>query len=274
MQEKSTEPHSSAKNSSNKKILKTTQGSKPPEGFILTNTALNSYVYEYLKPLTEETYALIEGTSKMPQAKELKNKKPEYAPQNRNILPSLIGSIIDTVELQDIEVKEEERRSRRITSKMETPNSINTELAAILDSLLDEEENPQTTGPDYIDILEKVERMNRDNRRKIVEKRSFYLSYLFYRSLLEKIDSSIEILYKKIKKKKKKEEDTSYYQELEELLEKRARFKVLCSAIPEEAEEIEESTLGLENVKEILTEREIDIVKNMLPTKYIESWDE
>lgn len=275
MQDAPEETHPSVKSSSNKKTAKTTQGSKPPEGFILTNTALNSYVYEYLKPLTEETYALLEETRKIKEftVKGIKNRKIENPLEDKSLLSNLIGSMVDTVDPETIEVKEEEKRSRRITSKHETANDLTAEIGSILQPL-SEEDAQNRTGPDYAGILEKVQKINKNNRKKIATKRKMEISYLFYRSLLEKIDCNIEILFKKIKKKKKKEEDTNYYQELEDLLEKRSRFKILCKNIPDNLEEIEESSLGLESIGDLLNEKEKEIVQSLLPLAYIESWDE
>ncbi|KAI5191618.1 hypothetical protein NEMIN01_1602 [Nematocida minor] len=274
MHGKSAEPHTPIKNNPNTKTLKSTQGTKPTEGFILTNTALNTYVYEYLKPLSEETYGLLEERNKKPFSEEIKNKKLESTKKNKNILNSLIGSLVDTVDVETLEITEEEKRSRRITNKSDPPADINEALSAILGSLAEETEIESIEkSTDYFEILKKVEKINANNRKKIIENRSTHISYLFYHSLLEKIDTNIETLFKKLKKKKKKEEDATYYQELEDLLEKRSRFKSICKELPDEIEEIEESTLGLESVENILNKDELEVVKDMLPKIYLDSWN-
>ncbi|KAI5166769.1 hypothetical protein NEIRO02_1407 [Nematocida sp. AWRm79] len=273
MDEKSPEMHSATKTNPNTKTIKGPQGTKPPEGFILTNTALNTYVYEYLKPPTDDTYNLLEAISE-PLTEEIKHKKLKTTKKNKTLLNNLIGSLIDTVDLSTIEVTDEEKRSRRINNKFEHPQSINDGLTTILSSILEEsptKNNEETVN--YFEILKKLEEMNRANKSKILNNRSVYLSHIFYQSLLDKIDSNIENLFKKLKKKKKKEDDTNYCQELEDLLEKRNNFKEICQEIPKDLDEIREpADVGIESIEDVLDEKDLETIKDLLPSKYLESW--
>ncbi|KAI5133112.1 hypothetical protein NEAUS05_1966 [Nematocida ausubeli] len=273
MHGKSSEVQSPTKNSKNTQTVKGTQGTKPPEGFILTNTALNTYVYEYLKSPTEETYSLLESIN-APLAEEIKYKKPKMNRKNKTVLNSLVGSLIDTVDLSTIEILDEEKRNRRISNKFEHPQSINDGLMNILSSIVDESETKNSQqAENYFELLKKVEKMNRSNKEKIIQAKSEYLGHSFYYSLLEKIDNNIETLFKKIKKKKKKEDDTNYCQELEDLLEKRNRFKTICKDIPSEMEEIKEAPpIGIESIESVLSEAELEAIKDLLPTPYLETW--
>ncbi|KAH9386631.1 uncharacterized protein NEMAJ01_1527 [Nematocida major] len=265
------EGHSTVKTNPNTKTVKAPQSTKPMEGFTLTNSALNTYVYEYIKPPSEGMYSLLSEGCKKPEQKKA-SKKQEIKPSN--ILSSLLASLVDTVSIESMEAPEEERRARRVTNRLE-PVDISGALEEMLKGVLEEtEKEGQKESTDYTDILEKVEKMNRQNRELLMRSRRVHLAHDFYRGLMEKIDGSIENTFKKLKKKKKKEEETNYYQELEDLIEKRKRIKDLCKSLPREMDAGgEEAPVCFLRVSDILSEKELETVQDVLPRDYMEAWE-
>lgn len=226
------------------------------EGVLLTNTALNAYVQEYMKCPTKETYEVLEGKTKI---------TPNFLPPETDALsvlinttPSLLSvlsSSLVVISDAEIGVLEEERR-KRVLLRAEGFTNLNQPLAEIISGSFITEKDVTLNSATKIEeirecysLLRKIEERNIRNKRKVLEKRKAHLAQLFYMSLLESVDSGIESVYNKKYRirKKKKEEDASYFAELEDLLDKRARIKDICKEVPEDILELPQEEIGLES---------------------------
>ncbi|KAI5180653.1 hypothetical protein NEOKW01_0937 [Nematocida sp. AWRm80] len=188
------------------------------ETIVLTNIQLYNYLSEYLREINDELYNLLQNNH---------IGDSTIIPVYTDISPLnlLVSSLLDN------------------TTETETSESTNTEVHS-------PQENTPGNIMHYYNLLYLVNRANNKNKARILDKNISNINNVFYDYIIHKIDGYIKILYKKYKnKKKKKEEDINYYNEIEELLNKKNRFKAICK----DPKEIEDISIGLEDILETVT---------------------
>ncbi|OAG29259.1 hypothetical protein NEDG_01332 [Nematocida displodere] len=243
---------------------------------LISNTLLNNYVLDYMKDLPEETYELLEEKGRYESAPPTAPKAPAYKHRN-NLLTLVTSALVDTA----VPVVPVEDKKKRITTKHEGNTYVNSRLEEILGGLLASTapEEPGEVANDelkmYEGLLTRVIATNNTNKQRLLDGRRTQMAQLYKLSLINTIDQEIESVYnRKYKvKKKKKEEDTSYFQELEDLLEKRNKIKGICSGLSDDLLEIGLPDTGIECVMEQFEGGEYEMLKNMLPEAYFRVLD-
>ncbi|KAI5184535.1 hypothetical protein NEHOM01_0210 [Nematocida homosporus] len=259
-------------NTSTKKL----QQQFTPEGALITNAALNSYVQEFMKDLTEDTYKILEEQTQTTYTELIPPTQPEsiLLQSSPSLLSLLVSSLISTATPP---TTTDEEKKRRVLQRSEAFSFLNSALLDLLSSDLitpeDTEENSTHRLAEiqlYQNLLQTIETTNNHNKQQILAQRKPHLAQLFYSSLLEAIDTNLESVYtKKYKpKKKKKEDDLTYTTEIEELLDKRNKLKQACNSLPDQLQDLHTPDLALYSPFSHLDQKEADLLFRLLPAYF------